>query len=74
MLDTGWDWDRIPFDFPPEIKLMFQAILINLIGRGSDRLAWVNNPRGDFDLKRLIVLPWGLIQIWPSLLIGFGNL
>jgi len=59
MLNIGWDWDRIPFDFPLEIKLMFQAIPIPLIGRGSDRLAWVNNPRGDFNLKSAYSLAMG---------------
>ena len=59
MLNTGWDWDQIPFDFPPEIKFLFQAIPIPLIGRGSDRLAWVNNPRGDFNLKSAYSLAMG---------------
>jgi len=22
ILDTGWDWNRMPFVFPPKIKLM----------------------------------------------------
>ena len=25
MLDTGWDWDRIPFELPQEIKMVIQA-------------------------------------------------
>ena len=30
---------------------MLQAIPISFQGRGSDRLAWVENPKGIFDLK-----------------------
>jgi len=31
-----------------------------LIGRGSDKLAWMNNPRGDFDLKSAYKLAMGI--------------
>jgi len=51
MLDTGWDWNKIPFDLPEDIKLMIQATHFSMTGRGSDRLAWVDNPKGNFDLK-----------------------
>ena len=49
--DLGWDWSKIPFDLPEDIKLMIQATLISMTGRGSDILAWVDNPKGNFDLK-----------------------
>lgn len=51
MLDTGWDWNKIPFDLPEDIKLMIQATPISMTGRGSDRLAWVDDPKGNFDLR-----------------------
>ena len=54
ILDTRWDWSNMPFVYPPEIKLMLQATLIPLIGRGSDKIAWMHNPRGDFDLKECL--------------------
>ena len=47
----GWDWDRIPFDLPLDVKAIIQATPIPLIGRGRDRIAWIGNPRGTFDLK-----------------------
>ena len=49
--DTGWDWDKIPFDFPTDIKLLIQATPISMTDRGSDRLTWMDNPKGNFDLK-----------------------
>lgn len=50
-MDMDWDWNKIPFDLPEDIKLMIQATPISMTGRGSDRLAWVDNPKGNFDLK-----------------------
>ena len=49
--DSGWNWSKLPFEFPSDCKLMLQAITISFQGRGSDRLVWVGNPRGSFDLK-----------------------
>lgn len=51
MTNTGEDLDQISFMLPLDIKLMLQAILVPLIGRGRDRLAWLDNPGGGFDLK-----------------------
>lgn len=59
MLDTRWDWDRMPFVFPSEIQLMLQATSMPLVGRGRDKLAWVNNPKGDFNLKSAYKLAMG---------------
>ena len=60
ILDTGWDWDRMSLVFRPEIKLILQATLMPLIGRGSNKLAWMNNPRGYFDLKSAYKLAMGI--------------
>ena len=49
--DSGWNWSKLPFDFPLDCKLMLQAILISHLGRGCDRIAWADNPKGIFDLK-----------------------
>ena len=38
---------------------MLQAIPVSLVGRGSDSLAWVDNPRGTFDLKYAYRLAMG---------------
>ena len=51
MLDTSWDWDKISFELPREIKLMIQAIPTALTSRGSNKLAWVGSPQGHFDLR-----------------------
>ena len=49
--DLGWNWSKLSFDFPLDCKLMLQAIPISFLGRGCDRLAWVENPKGIFYLK-----------------------
>ena len=51
MLDTSWDWDKISFELPREIKLMIQAIPTALTSRGSNKLAWAGFPQGNFDLR-----------------------
>ena len=65
MIDDGRDLDQIPFVLPSNIKLMLQAIPIPLTGRGSDRLAWLNNPRGDLDLKSTCSLAIGSARDTP---------
>ena len=32
MVDSGIDWNRVPFVFPPEIKHVLQATPLSLIG------------------------------------------
>ena len=49
--DSRWDWNKLPFEFPLDGKLMLQAVPISLQGRGNNRLAWVENPRDIFYLK-----------------------
>lgn len=75
MQDSGWDWNLIHFDLPSDVKLMLQATPITLTGRGNDRLAWVDNPRGIFDLKSAYSLamgvdpspPFSACWLWKSL-------
>ena len=47
----SWDWGRIPFDLPPQVKYIIQATPIPIASRGQDILAWSGSPRGTFDLK-----------------------
>lgn len=51
MLDTGWDWDKISFELPLEIKLMIQATPTALTNKGSNKSAWAGSPQGNFDLR-----------------------
>lgn len=60
MQDSGWDWNLIHFDLPSDVKLILQATPITLTGRGNDRLAWVDNPRGIFYLKSAYSLAMGV--------------
>ena len=57
--DSGWNWSKLPFEFPLDYKLMLQAIPISFQGRGSDRLAWAENPRGIFGLKSAYEIAMG---------------
>ena len=62
MTDMGWDLNQISFVLPLEVKLMIQGTPIPLIGRGSDSLAWRDNPRGVFDLRSAYSLVNGSAQ------------
>ena len=51
IFDSSWDWDRLPFDLPLEIKRMIQATPVALTTRSCDKRAWAESPQGTFDLK-----------------------
>ena len=51
ILDYDWDWDKLSFDLPVEIKMLIQATPIAFTTRRSDKLAWVGSSHGTFDLK-----------------------
>ena len=46
VVDLGWDWHRLQFDVPTEIKAMIQATPVSITNRGGDKLVWSGNPRG----------------------------
>ena len=50
-MNTGWDWGKIPFELPLEVKRLIQATPVTLLSRGVDKLAWSGSPKGTFDLK-----------------------
>ena len=50
MMDTGWDWGKIPFKLPIEVKRLIQATPV-MLSKGVDKLAWSGSPKGTFDLK-----------------------
>ena len=51
MTDSGWDWDRVPFVLPVEIKSLIQATPVSITSRGADRLVWAGSTRAGFDVK-----------------------
>ena len=51
LVDTGWDWSKIPFELPLDIKQVIQATPISLKGRGKDVLSWSESPQSKFNLK-----------------------
>ena len=51
MLDVGWDWEKLTFDLPDEVKGLICAIPISTLGGGMDKLAWSGSPNGSFDVK-----------------------
>ena len=60
MMDTGWDWRKIPFDLPLEVKRLIQATPMTLLSRGEDKLAWLGSPKGTFDLKSAYRISMGV--------------
>ena len=51
MLDVGWDWEKLTFDLPDEVKGLICAIPISTLGGGVDKLAWAGSSNGSFDVK-----------------------
>lgn len=39
ILDSSWDWDKLSFDLPLEIKRMIQATPVALTSISCDKLA-----------------------------------
>ena len=50
-MDTSWDWGKIPFELPVVFKRMIQATPTAVVSRGVDKLAWVDSPKGTFNLS-----------------------
>lgn len=65
MSDTSWDWEKISFELPQEIKMMIQATPIALTSRGSDRLSLVDSLKGTFDLKSAYTIAIGIEDTSP---------
>ena len=51
MLDVGWDWEKLTFELPNEVKGLICVIPISTLGGGLDRLAWSGSSNGSFDVK-----------------------
>ena len=65
MVDSGLDWNRVPFEFPSDIKHLLQATPLSLTGRSGDKLAWAENLKGSFDLKIAYKLDTSSEEIAP---------
>lgn len=48
---NGWNWSKLSFDLPLNIKLEIQATPYAIATRSEDRLSWAANSHGNFDLK-----------------------
>ncbi|KAL4621362.1 hypothetical protein ACB092_06G222000 [Castanea dentata] len=57
-----WDWSKIPFNIPLEIRDVIQAIPIPLIARNNDKLAWKFSPRGSFDMRSAYLIVKNLVE------------
>ena len=51
MLDVGWDWEKLTFELPDEVKGLISAVPISFLGGGLDKLAWAGSPNGSFTVK-----------------------
>lgn len=52
----GWNWAAIPFDLPPEIKEVIQAVPTPLVAKNEDRMAWRHSAKGGFDMNSAYLL------------------
>ena len=59
LTDTGWDWSKIPFKLPLDLKSLIQAILTPFTSKGRERISWKGNPRGIFYLKSAYSIAMG---------------
>ena len=57
---TGWDWSLVPFDLPLDIKSLIHVISTPISSRGRDRISWMGNPRGTFDLRSAYSIAMGI--------------
>ena len=53
---NGWNWSKISFVLPSSIELEIQATHYALAARSEDRMSWVVNSHGNFDLKSVYKL------------------
>ena len=51
MLDVGWDWEKLTFELPDEVKELICVIPISTLGGGLDKLAWSGSSNRSFDVK-----------------------
>ena len=53
----GWDWSLLSFHFPNNIIMDISSIPYSVHSvQGEDRLLWLGDNRGDFDLKHAYAL------------------
>ena len=57
---TCWDWSLVPFDLPLDIKSLIHAISTPITSRGRDRISWMGNPKGTFDLRSAYSIAMGM--------------
>ncbi|XP_075636557.1 uncharacterized protein LOC142608762 [Castanea sativa] len=57
-----WDWSKIPFNIPSEIRDEIQAIPIPLLARNNDKLAWKFSPKGCFDMRSAYLIANNLVE------------
>ena len=51
MLDVGWDWEKLTFELPDEVKGLICTIPISTLEGGSDKLALAGSSNGPFNVK-----------------------
>ena len=58
----GWNWFKLAFELPIEIKVDIQAVPIPIVARSNDNLAWKFSTKGEFDLKSAYLLASKLME------------
>ena len=59
LTDTSWDWSLVPLDLRLDIKSSIQAIPTPITSRGRDRISWMGNLRGTFNLRSAYSIAMG---------------
>ncbi|KAK9986296.1 hypothetical protein SO802_031247 [Lithocarpus litseifolius] len=61
----GWNWSKLPFELPTEIKANIQAVPVSTMARSNDKLAWKFSTKGELDLKSAYLLASNLMEVEP---------
>lgn len=64
----GWNWSKLPFKLPTEIKADVQAVPVPFVVGSKDELTWEYSTKGDFELKSTYLLASNLreAESFPS--------
>ena len=71
----GWDWSNLSFQIPDSILGEIRSIPHSTTSNnGNDRLTWIGDNRGDFDLKSAYALAIDCkVGDGSSLVLGCGS-
>ena len=69
--DMGWDWNRLSFELPLDVKMMIQAIPFAMTSREGISSRGLTLLKVLLTWKVPIRLRWGMMRVRNSVLVGF---